>query len=284
MLTAALSLTICATYAFGDTFAERLDYGNAQLRSGDIEGALSTYQDLQVDEPESGILYYSNGSAKYQEGLDHMALQAPEDAGTAFEEAKESFLKASTSEDGALRTDGAYNHANTVAQTAKLAMAQGDHEATVKGFEDSVQAYEQFLRGHPGHEAATHNLAHMRYLLKKMLQNPPPPPEESEDQEEQEGDKQEEQEDEQKQDQEKQEDQEEQKENEEQEEQDPQEPEDEKEQQEQESQAEAGEQEPNEEDRQNIEAILQSLEEQDKREQQETHRARPESRRRVKWW
>lgn len=310
----AVVLTVMPSLAAGATFNERLRAANEKLRSGDTDGALAAYRDLQVDQPESEMLYYGMGCAQYDAAEQHIKQEHAEDATAALEAARDAFAKASTAQDDGLRTNAAYNEANAVAQLALQQAASQDYEAAISSLEDSVAQYEAFLERHPDHAGARQNLDHVRYQLKQMLQNPPPPPEEQEQQQQQEQQDQQNQEEQQDQQQaqeqqgqqgseeqqdeqqEKQEDEQQQEQEGDQEEKEAQQDEQQQGQEEQESSASGQEQEeqqegapaeeaPEEElDRQSVEAILRSLEEQDQAEQRQMRSGPPDTRLRQEWW
>ena len=293
--------TVSGSVAGAESFRDRIEYGNALLNSGDFEGAREVYRNLQIEHPEDEIVYYSLGCADYEEGQSVSALQDPQGSIEFFESARDAFGQAMTSRDEWLRVDASLNHAKSVAQIAKQRVALGDQKAVIAAFEESVGAYEQVLERYPDHKGARHNLDHMRYLLKRMLQNPPKSNEQSQEQQEQEGqqDQQQQQQGQQQQDQNKpgEQDQEEQKEQ--QEAQDEQEQQKQDGEQQQQQQAKAQQQaaasaseedvsdskdQEDTKDRQTMEAILQSLEAQDKREQQDLRTGVPDSHVRKEWW
>jgi Ca-activated chloride channel homolog len=277
--TLAIVLSAWCAAAWADAFNDEVRRGNALLRIGDPGAASAVYRDLQIEEPESDLLYYGMACADYETAMTKFAEQANDEAVEALNRAKDGFERASISTDGEIRTGARYNLANCLAQEAKQLAGAGDHQATVDAFKASVDAYEQFLESHPDHEGARQNLEHMRYLLKKMLQNPPQEQEqdqqgENEDQSEDQQDGEDQQNQEGPQDEQKEQPQEQS----EQEQQD--QGEDEQQQQPESSaqdQAEQNEQPEDQQsqepqDRQSVEAILQSLEDMDKREQKDTRR------------
>lgn len=287
-------------------FNARLEKGHALLHSGDVEGALAQYHDLQTENPESEVLYYNIGRAQYEQGLQRVEAKTARDAVLSFEDAKTSFEKVLLARDPEIRKDAAYNHANCVAQIAKASASAQDYQKTLDSFKQSIAEYEQFLREHPGHEGARGNLDHMRYLLKSMMQNPPPP-QQSQDQQQQQGnerkDDQNKQQGQEQQGQEKQQagdpnKQEQQKEGQEKKDQEKQAQEQKDQQREKKQMAEAQKdaskdqqdhQQKSIEDGQkdaqsNVEAILQSLEDVDKREQRETKNVRTDVRISAEWW
>ena len=164
-----------AAHGMADSFRERLNATNELLRKGDVEGALNGYRDLRVDEPESPELQYNMGCAEYQEALRTMEGGAAGPEENPFDEARASFEKALAAGSGPIRPDAAFNRANSLAQYAKHMPSDAEQDALIDAYQQSISAYEDTLRQFPEHAGARKNLDHMRYLLKKMLQNPPPP-------------------------------------------------------------------------------------------------------------
>ncbi len=171
-----IAVLLCACSACAaDSFNKRVHKANTLLQNGDSDGALTLYRELQVEDPESDLLYYNIGDALYQQALQNVDLKATEDAVESLNNAKASFEKVLNAPDPDIRMNAAYNHANSVALIAQQSAGMGKHEETVKAFEECVKEYEDFLKQYPDHKQARTNLDHMRYLLKSMLQNPPPP-------------------------------------------------------------------------------------------------------------
>lgn len=290
----AIACTLMSVNALAvESFNARLRQAHDLLQSGDPDGALAHYRELQTEDPESETLYYSIGCAEYEQGRKLVDQQAPRDAVNSFKAAKESFEKVVTARNPEIRMDAAFNHANCAAQIAEQSMAAQQYDDTKKAFEESVKEYEEFLRQHPDHEGARTNLNHIRYLLKSMLQNPPPPQEQQQQgqgQDEKKDEKKDEQQQEQGQDRQKDQEQQDQ----DKQDQDKQEQQKaEKEEQQQQAQAAQPEDENKPEqsaedlppdDKQNADAILQSLEDVDKREQQEMRNPHGNVRVPKEWW
>ena len=140
-------LSLClvlALSAAADDFNDRLEAANELLKSGATAKALEAYRDLQVDRPESDILQYSIGCAQYMDAMADLALEAREDAATAFNEATDSFEKVQTSANADVRCNAGYNRANALAQTAKLSLpAEGYSPQTVnqQDYEKATKAF-----------------------------------------------------------------------------------------------------------------------------------------------
>ena len=301
MVLASVLVVLCGRVDAAGTFRQQLEKGNGLLREGNAAGALEQYRELLTEDPESPLVHYNMGLAHYGEANQFGGLGSTEDAVAALNKAKEEFESAEKkSPDPKLRLDAAYNHANATAQQAKCSAeaaktGAGKFEDTVKAFESSVAEYEELLKREPDHAGAKQNLDHMRYLLKSMLQNPPPPQEQQQQQgqngENQDQDQQKQEQDQQKQDQ-----------------QDQQQQQDQQAQDQQEQQAQAQQQQEQqaaqaEQDQQqdqqdqqdqaqnsdnmpegNTEALLQSLEETDKREQREVKNPQRGNPVQGNWW
>lgn len=179
---AYIALVACGGFAQADAFRSELIRGNALVRSGDVEEALGVYRNLQVERPESDQLYYAFGCAHFEAAEQHAGMKRLEDALTAYGEARESFERARLSSAPELRRNAAFNAANCVAKQALSLAETAEYEPTLEKFKESITGYEELLREYPDLSGARINLDHMRYRLKKMLQNPPPPQQAEEDQ------------------------------------------------------------------------------------------------------
>ena len=299
-----LLLACAAGAASADAFHDRLKAANDRLRDGDPDAALTEYRDLQVDDPQSDEVHYGMGCAHYDAAMRLLENHAAEDAGAALKEAHAAFSEATDSPDAELRASAIYNQANCIAQQAIQAATTGDAKQAEKAFRESIDEYETILRRNPEHAGARQNLDHMRYLLKKMLQNPPPP-QDNQEQEKNQKDQSQQDENNQQKSQDNTEDQQESGENQDeqkpdqQEERDPQSGQQEQpeegsqeqqpsqtdpDQQNEQARAQQGEQEPQPLDRQSVEAILDSLEEIDHQEQQQVRTGPIDNRLRRDWW
>jgi len=296
-------LLVAAQGAFAaESFDSRLARAHDTLRNGDPDGALTTYRELQTEDPESEVLYYSMGCAQYKQGAKLSEEKAPRDAVESFKTSRESFEKVLNAHDPEIRKDAQYNHANATAQIAINSVSAQQYEESKKAFEDSVKEYEAFLKQYPDHADARQNLDHVRYMLKSMLQNPPPPQQEKGEQNKDQNkdkNKDQNQEQDQQKDQQQQDQQQKEGEDKKQDEQADKDKQQEKHQQEQQQAgAEAAKQDekdrkdqqkesadnPQPENHQDVEAILQTLEDTDKREQKETKNVRTEPKVGKDWW
>ena len=315
LICAAILTPLIACTAAADAFNDRLRHGNALLRSGDAEGAIALYRELQVENPASEILNFALGCAQYEAAEQHLDVKNDAEAEAALLAARDAFDRAQVGDDPALRRDAAYNRANAVARLAMLHDDAEDFAQTVQRYEESIKTYEEVLRRYPELDGARQNLDHMRYRLKKMLQNPPPPPEsdqsqqqdqqeESEQQEQSEQSDQQDQQQQQQDESESQDESEQQEQSEQSEQQDPQEQEQRQDPLEEQEQSDPSEQpdqaeqamQPQSEqqidgaprepemDRASVEAILRSLEEMDEREQKQMRSGPPDTRLREEWW
>jgi len=179
---ALICLLALASGAFAaESFDTRLAKAHASLRNGDPDSALTMYRELQTEDPESDILYYSMGCAQCKQG-ELLQETAPRDAVEGFKVARQSFEKVLNARDPEIRKKAQYNHATATARIAQSAINAQQYEETKKAFEESVAEYEAYLKQYRKDSSARCNLFHMRYLLKKLLQNPPPPQEQQQGQ------------------------------------------------------------------------------------------------------
>lgn len=179
-LSVALTL-ISALMATADaeSFNRRLAQGQALLNTGDIEEAITIFRDLQVDDPESDTLHYDLGCAHYDKALQAARADALPEADDALGNAIAAFDEASTTPDRTLRRNAQYNKATALGQRAKQSMGAKDNDQIMAAFDEAVTAYEDFLRRYPDDRDAQTNLNHLRYELKKYLQQTPPPQEQN---------------------------------------------------------------------------------------------------------
>lgn len=195
----ALMLITVAMAAAADPPRNDVAEANNLLKQGKPQAALNKYRSLQIDDPESELLYYNIGCAELESVGGSGAAPDEPLAIESLNNAKKWFDKASMAEDPTIRRDARFNRINSDSQMAKILATGEDREGAIKAFEDAIYGYEDFLDQYPGHAGAQKNLNHMRYLLKTMLQKPPEeqeqqPPENGEGEKNQSGDQQEQQE------------------------------------------------------------------------------------------
>jgi len=290
---ALLLLLAPVTFAAG-SFDSRLSKAHSMLANGDAEGAISAYHELQTEDPESEVLYYSMGCAQYEQGKKLVEQNAAKDSVDSFKAAQASFERTQNARDPEIRTKAQYNHANALAQIAINSADARQYKESIKAFDQSVKEYRAFLKQHPRDRAAQQNLIHTIYEYQKRLQNPPPPQEgqqgqdgqnkddkdQNKKQDQQKQDQQQNQQDQQKKDEDKKQD-------------DQADKDKDKQQQQQQGQSakqdDKNQQKPDTDaqkpdDKQNVEAILQSLEDTDKREQKEEKNVRTSVETSKDWW
>jgi len=177
---ATIVIVAAAYIAAADPPRNEIVEANHLLQQGNTNEALQAYRNLQIDDPESELLYYNIGCAQYESAPEPNA-DAPDDSIAAINTlnaAKASFNKAAMADSPDIRRDARYNRVNCDSLLTTHLAATGDHETAVKMFEDTIFGYEDFLEQYPGHPGAQKNLNKARYELKKMLQDPPEPQEE----------------------------------------------------------------------------------------------------------
>lgn len=263
-------------------------------------------QQAKGDKPDQGAIATAQGEAPKQEALD------------AFKEAKSLFGKVQNARDPNIRKKAAFNLANVDANVAELSLGAQKPEETEEAFKNCIREYEEIVKKDPEHaKAAQGNLEHIRALLKELIQKQ----KEQQQQQQQQGgqgknddkqkdDQKQDQKDQQGQDQQKQDEnkdqnksdqdkkeqpsqgekkdqpeagKEEQKENKEEKAQEAAELKDQKDQKDQQEAQDQSKDEAKPDDKQNVEALLQSLEDTDHREQREKN-PRTEIKMKKEWW
>lgn len=263
-----------------EEFGPRFNEGYEHLRAGDPDAALESFRDLLTETPDSDLVQYSIASAQYQKGLQTMDVEGVEEGTKVLSTAQKAFDELRASNTEFVRQNAGFGAANCTAQLAKRMDEQVQYKERIQALQKAVNEYEQVLSEYPGHEGAQTNLNHTRYLLKRMLQNPPPEQKSEDGEGEDEGEQSQEQQ---------------------QQEgsqggQPPQGEEGEQDESQQEAQPQSDENAPSQEPQEsaqdskdltdeNIEAILQSLEEKNREEQKNLRRAKGAPRvRDGKWW
>lgn len=166
-LCCAAMVLVFAPHATAASFNARLESANDLLRRGKADAALRVYRDLLVEEPESLEAAFGAGCAEYE------LAASPDVDGTAalagFAAARRAFEEVAGKAGGALRRRAAYNAANATAQQAKQMLKGAPAGEAVGTLRESINAYERVLSRYPEHGKARHNLDHVRYLMKTML-------------------------------------------------------------------------------------------------------------------
>jgi Ca-activated chloride channel family protein len=297
------------------TFAGRLREANKALKSGAAEDALGIYHQLRTEEPESPLLDYNEGCANYLLGMTDAAESAPippqmpagapganapvqggQTVGTggaeasleSLEKAENAFKKTLTAPDQEIRKNGHFNLANTMAQMTLNAIGTSQNEYAQEHGAEAVKLYKDYAKAYPDDPRGEQNLSYFQLQLKKKLQQmerQKQQPQQGQGQQDQKGQEQQQQ----------------QGQKGEQDKKDGEKKDGEKEEQEQKAQAEQKQQQGNEgeqqdqkqqgkenegeqQDQQNVEAILQNLEDTDKREHKADINQRQNIEMRGDWW
>jgi hypothetical protein len=171
----AIALVVLATTsAFGEGFGPRFRDGYEKLRSGDPEAALASFQNLLTETPDSELVQYSIAAAEYALGVKEFDAGDIEAANESLQRARGKFDELRTASTPFVREQSGFGAANALAQVGKHLDEQQAYKERRDALQAAVQAYDAFLEVYPDHEDARTNLNHTSYLLKKLLQNPPP--------------------------------------------------------------------------------------------------------------
>jgi len=119
----------------------KIDSGNGMFRKGNFEGALSKYQDAQIDDPENPVLHFNCGDALYKS--------------EKYEEAAKEFEKASYSKDIEMQAKSYYNIGNSLFKAEKLP--------------EAIQYYQKCLELNPKDNDAKYNLEFTRKKIKENI-------------------------------------------------------------------------------------------------------------------
>ncbi len=172
VFTAAVFAAATGVYAEG--FDGRFEEGYKLLRAGDPDGAQESFRELLTEDPESEFVQYSIAAAHYEKGLVELEFGPAEEATEELLRARSGFDALRNTKDPFLQANAPFNAANSTAQIAKHYDPEKQYDERVQALQDAMVAYERLLRLQPEHEGAKTNLNHARYLLKTMMQDPPP--------------------------------------------------------------------------------------------------------------
>lgn len=167
------ALLLCCTCAGAEDFGPRFETGYGHLRAGDPEAALASFNELLTETPDSDLVRYSIAAAEYAKGVKDFGAGNAEAGLTGLNKARSDFDALMGAGTPFVRREAGFGTANASAQIAKHYNEQEQYKERVEALQTAVAGYESVLEQYPDHKAATTNLNHTRYLLKKMLQNPP---------------------------------------------------------------------------------------------------------------
>ena len=139
IITACLVLGLLSASTAG--IKGKVDSGNSRYKKGDYEGALSKYQDAQIDEPENPVLHFNSGDALFK--------------AEKYEEAMKEYEKASYSKDIEVQAKSYYNMGNSLYRSEKLP--------------EAIQYYQKCLELDSNDRDAKYNIELARKKLKENI-------------------------------------------------------------------------------------------------------------------
>ena len=141
-LPALAILMLClVSGAFAAGLKGKVDAGNGLYNKGSFDGALSKYQDAQIDEPENPVLHFNSGDAHYKM--------------EKYEEAVKEYEKASYSKDIGLQAKSYYNIGNSLYKSGKMP--------------EAIQYYQKCLELNPKDQDAKYNIEFVRKKIKEQI-------------------------------------------------------------------------------------------------------------------
>ena len=142
------ALVLCAPIGLAETLRAKIQKGNTLYREGLYEKALETYNDAQVDAPESAELLFNIGNVKYREE-DH-------------ENAIVTYQKSFKTENILLEARANYNTGN-----AKYRL--GEKTGDIALWREAIEYYKRAIELDPGDEDAKYNLEFVERKIKDAL-------------------------------------------------------------------------------------------------------------------
>ncbi|MFP6616336.1 MAG: hypothetical protein VCB26_08025 [Candidatus Hydrogenedentota bacterium] len=170
------SMLLSSSFAVhgAEYFDERFAPGYQLLDDGEFDKALEAFNELKTETPESALVDYSIASTYYKKAVARISDENKEDVIESLTQAKERFEELIRIPELFLKENAPFNSANCSAQIAKLYDPKEEYSQRVIGLRTAIEEYDKVLRVDPGHVSAKKNRDHLSYLLKKMLQDPPP--------------------------------------------------------------------------------------------------------------
>jgi len=135
------------------TFAVGVNEANAKVNSGDFDGALARYAEVQQFAPESADLSYNMAVARYRKG--EVAAAEP------------LFQAAAASENDSLAAKARYNLGNC-SYTSGLELAEKDRPAAIEKLESAIENYRSSLTVDPNNADARANIELAAQLIEKL--------------------------------------------------------------------------------------------------------------------
>ena len=163
-------------YGFTASSAPVEEIRNAQqlMEKGSPQEALDALKELQVDHPESPEVRFGIGCAWFMLAETAAAAGNMEEAKKDYQEARNAFDALLHDENVSIAREATYNRANCTLREAATVDTAQQYADAVAALRRAVEAYEAGVKQYPDHEGMRTNLAHARFQLNQLLQNPPP--------------------------------------------------------------------------------------------------------------
>ena len=150
-----ISVFLFCTSAFADSTGALIDKGNKSWVAGDYEGAIKSYDEAAVDDPESPYIYFNKGAALYKSG----------DYKAAVEEFEKAALKSKAPE---MEAKSKYNLGNCAFREAERQM-DSDLKKALEYCQKSILHYQEALKLDPDLKKAAENIEIVRLQMKNIL-------------------------------------------------------------------------------------------------------------------
>lgn len=152
------------------------------MEQGAVQEALDALKELQVDYPESPEVRFGIGCAWFMLAEAATTAGNVEEAKKAYQESRTAFDALLHEENTFIAREAMYNRSNCTLREAATIDATQQYADAVAALRRAVEAYETGVEQYPDHEGMRANLAHARFQLKQLLQNPPPEQEQQDQQ------------------------------------------------------------------------------------------------------
>ena len=144
------------------------------IRIEEFDTALELLRELQVESPDNEMVLQGIAVAHQGKAQKFFSLDDIEQGLAALGEARSVYQRlAELSSNPETRLKARFNAATLTAQESKVLITPEDYNESVARIRRAVDALNTVVTQYPEHEAARHNLEHMRLVLKDLLANPP---------------------------------------------------------------------------------------------------------------
>ncbi len=180
-----VALCFMAACSPGPSPREAIDEAEMLLVTGRSERALQTLQEMRVDHPEDQAILFDIAYAQVATAAQLSQSGATKEANATFEKGVETFLRLTEGPAPEFRVSGLFNAATARIQRDGVMHKDELYDARLENMRGAIGLLEDVQQLNPDFSGVAENLEHARFVLGKLLREPPseetPPEEEKKD-------------------------------------------------------------------------------------------------------